>query len=284
MAPNLTSVGCPGADPPAPVGDEVEPPPRRSGRPLGLVLPRARPGARGGGEGPRRGQRGAGRRRRPRGLRGPARGGRPQPGTRHPAGHAGGAGLHRRPLRRPRPRLARHRRAAAGEPVARRRLGPARRRPPDGPDHRLPPVDGGDAALDRAAGPALARGPRRRPSPRPPGAAPSSTAGPRPTRRPGGPGATSPTAGSRSGSPARATRPSTPAASSPATCASRGSRRAACRRSPRSSGGGSTSSSTGRRVPAPRGCSTSGPTDAPTFDSPEARGHLDRCAGDGPTR
>ena len=64
MPPNLTSVGCPRADPPAPVGVEVEPAAGSAGGPGDLVLPRARGDQGSGRARRRRGQPVAGCRRR----------------------------------------------------------------------------------------------------------------------------------------------------------------------------------------------------------------------------
>ena len=63
---------------------------------------------------------------------------------------AGGAGLHRRALRRPRPGVAGPRGTPPGEPLAGDGVG-ARRGPLPGRDRPLPPVDGGEPARRRSA-------------------------------------------------------------------------------------------------------------------------------------
>ena len=140
--------------------------------------------------------------------------------------------------------LARHRRPPPREPLARRRLGAARRGAPGRPDHRLPAVDGRDAARARPAGPGVATRARpgaARPSP---AVASSSTAGRRRMPPRGARAPTSPPAGCRSACPGPATWPSTPAGSWPGTCARWASPRGRCRRSPTSWPGPSRPTST----------------------------------------
>ena len=152
MPTNLTAVGCPGADPAPAVGVQGEPAPGQAGRPVDVVLPRARRHPRPGRRGARRGQPLP---RRPR----PCWGSPPACSTRWRATSCS------TPRRRPRPPrstpgCSTTRSAwppstpppAAARTGGGRRLGPARRSAPRRPDHRLPPVDGLDAARARPAG------------------------------------------------------------------------------------------------------------------------------------